>query len=182
MNRLLIKAKLGVGGALCAAASIACMPAAAAPVTSTGQAKAVAIRPLSLVKAGDLSFGNILAGPAAGTVTVNPSTDAPTYVGVAGAGGTIQAARFIGAGSANQLVFVRWNTAPFTIARQGGGATMIVDTLRTNSVLFVFAGNDPRIIPADRVLDIRFGARLRVGANQPEGTYGGSFAVTIDYP
>jgi len=58
---------------------------------------------------------------------------------------------------------------------------MLLDQLRTNSVLFVFGGVDPRIVPDDGVLDIRFGGRLRVGANQREGSYAGSFAVTLDY-
>lgn len=114
-------------------------------------------------------------------MVIDPATDVPAYVGVAGAGGTVSAARFVGAGSSGQLVYVRWNTAPFAITRQGGGATMLVDTLRTNSVFFVFAGNDPRIIPENRTLDIRFGARLRVGANQADGVYEGTFAITVDY-
>ncbi len=158
---------------------LTCAPAAAA--TATARAKAITIRPLSLIKTTDLSFGNIIPGRGGGTVIVDPLTDAPAYAGVAGAGGQIGAARFVGSGTANQLVFVTWNTAPFVITRQGGGATMTVDTLRTNSVFFVFAGSDPRIIPADRTMDIRFGARLRVGANQAEGVYEGTFAVTVDY-
>ena len=140
------------------------------------------VRPLSLLKTADLSFGNILAGPAAGTVTVDPATGAATYVGVTGGGGSTGAARLVGAGTAGQLVTVRWSTAAVTLTRIGGGATMRMDSLRTNSVFFVFAGSDPRIVPADRVLDIRFGGRLLVGANQPEGEYQGSFAVTVDYP
>ena len=48
-------------------------------------------------------------------------------------------------------------------------------------MLFVFGGVDPRIVPDDGVLDIRFGGRLRVGANQREGSYAGRFAVTLDY-
>ena len=122
------------------------------------------------------------AGRAAGTVTVNAATDAATHAGVTRSGGTVFAARFVGAGTAGQLVNVRWTTAPVVLTRVGGGSTMQVDSLRTNGVLFVFAGSDPRIIPADRVLDIRFGGRLLVGANQPEGDYQGSFTVTVDYP
>lgn len=168
-----------VAGLLLAACACA-VPAAAA--ATSARAKSVMIRPLSLLKTTDLSFGNIIAAPVAGSVTINPSTDAPVYAGVTGAGGPIHAARLVGAGTAGQLVWVRWTTAPVILARQGGGAQMTMTDLRTNSVLFVFAGSDPRIIPADRVLDIRFGGRLQVGANQREGVYEGSFVVTIDYP
>lgn len=178
MVRFFNTAKVCVAGLL---AALACVPAAAAPAVRTARAKAITIRPLSLLKTVDLSFGNIIPGANAGTVTINPVTDVPTYANVAGAGGQIAAARLVGGGTANQLVFVTWSTAPFLLTRQGGGATMTVDSLLTNSVFFIFPGNDPRVIPADRTLDIRFGARLRVGANQTEGVYEGTFAVTVDY-
>lgn len=161
---------------------VAIAPATARPAVATARAKATTVRPVSLVRTADLSFGDILASAAAGSVTVNSVSDAATYVGVQGAGGTVSAARFLGAGTAGQIVTVRWSTAPFVLTRVGGGATMQVDTLRTNCVLFCFAGSDPRIVPADRVLDIRFGGRLLVGANQREGEYQGQFAVTVDYP
>lgn len=165
-----------------AAAVVLAGPLWAAPAVSTARAKAITLTPLTILKTADLSFGDIIAAPVAGTVVINPYTDAATYAGLTGAGGTIQAARFVGAGTAGQLVLLRWPTAAFNLSRQGGGGTMRVDALRPNTTLFALSGVEPRIIPADRVLDIRFGARLNVGANQAEGIYEGSFTVTIDYP
>lgn len=162
-------------------AMLACAPVSAAPVVATAQAKAITIRPLSLLKTVDLSFGNIIPGTVAGTVTVSPATDAVTYTNVTGTGGQVGAARFVGAGTANQLVFIRASTAPFVLMRQGGGATMNVDTISINAAVFIFGDTAVRFIPADRTLDIRFGGRLRVAANQIEGVYEGTFAVTVDY-
>lgn len=162
-------------------ASLACAPATAAPAVATVRAKAITIRPLSLLKTVDLSFGNVIAGPVAGSVTLNPATDAPTYAGVTGAGGEIAAARFVGAGTANQLVFIRTSSAPFLLTRAGGGATMTIDQISINAAAFIYGDTAVRVIPDNRTLDIRFGGRLRVAANQPEGTYEGTFAVTVDY-
>ena len=155
--------------------------AQAAPATGEGAARAQINGGLTLVRTMDLSFGDLIAAPVAGSVVVSPTNDTRTLTAVTPAGGTVQAARFTGRGSPGRLAFVRWSTAPVTLSRIGGGATMIMDQLRTNSILFVFGGNDPRIIPASGILDIRFGARLRVGANQMEGEYQGTFDVTLDY-
>jgi len=138
------------------------------------------VSPLSLRLAGDLSFGDLIAAPVAGTVVVNPYTDARTLTGVTPAGGLVQAARLVGTATPGRLAYVRWPTTTITLTGSNG-STMLLDQLRTNSVLFVFGGVDPRIVPDDGVLDIRFGGRLRVGANQREGSYAGSFAVTLDY-
>lgn len=162
-------------------AALVCAPTAAAPASGTARARAITLQPLTLLKTGDLSFGTVIAGRVAGTVTVDPMTDAPIYANVTGAGGQISAARFVGAGSANQLVFIRASTAPFLITRQSGGATMTVDTLRINAALFIFGDTAVRFMPAGRTMDIRYGARLRVDANQAEGVYEGTFAVTVDY-
>ena len=59
---------------------------------------------------------------------------------------------------------------------------MQMDQLRSNGSNSTTSGNDPRIFGSDGMMDIRFGARLRVGAGQMEGTYAGTFTVTLDYP
>lgn len=167
-----------------AAATVAlslCAPAVSAPTVATARARAVTLRPLSLLKTTDLSFGNIVPGKVAGSVTVDPISDAAVYANVTGAGGPIAAARFVAAGSANQLVYIRIGTAPSLLTRQGGGATMSIDTLRINAAVFIVGETAIRVIPADRTLDIRYGARLLVAANQQDGVYEGSFGVTVDY-
>lgn len=175
MNRSALRL---VGGALLALLVAFASPATAA--TTQARSKAAIASPLSLSLAGDLSFGDIIAGPTAGTVVVDAYTDARILTGVTPAGGVVSAARLIGVATPGRLAYVRWPTAAITLTGSNG-STMLLDQLRTNSVLFVFGGLDPRIVPADGTLDIRFGGRLRVGANQREGSYAGSFAVTLDY-
>lgn len=158
------------------------MAARAAPARGQAGAEAVILRPFTIVKTEDLLFGNMATSNIQGTVVINPNTGAVTHTNVTGLGGTIQAAQAVGYGTPGSLVWVRWSTQAFTLARVGGGASMTVSQLRTNCVLFCFAGSDPRIVPANGFLDVRFGGQLNVGANQPDGEYVGSFAVTIDYP
>lgn len=148
----------------------------------SARAEAVILRPFSVVKTEDLLFGNMATTRLAGTVVVDPNTSRATHSNVVPMGGTVQAAQALGMGTPGSVVWVRWNTQPFTLTRVGGGATMTVSQLRSNCVLFCFTGSDPRIVPANGLLDVRFGGQLNVGANQPDGEYAGTFSVTIDYP
>ena len=75
-------------GSSMAAAGILSVPAQAA--TRAAPVEAVTIRPLSLVKTDDLDFGTLIAGPSAGTATINANTGVRTTAGgvTAAAGGT----------------------------------------------------------------------------------------------
>lgn len=158
-----------------------------AQAKTRGQAKALVVRRLTLVKQQDLSFGSILARAQAGTVSVNAFTNARTATGgVALVGGTAHAARFVGAGTPRGLAMVSWRVAPpYTLRRVGGLATadqtMTVDQLTANAVQFNGAGWDFLQIPANGFLDIRIGGRLQVKANQMPGDYEGTFDITLDY-
>lgn len=165
----------------CAAAAVLAAPLCAAPAVATAKAKAVTIRPLSLIKTRDLVFGNVIASTVAGTVVVDPDTEAALYTSVTGAGGTIQAARFLGAGTGGRMVNVRWTNGAFTLNRVGGGGTMRVDSLKAGSALVMNGNSGIGRIPLDRAFEIRMGGRLLVGANQREGDYEGTFAITVDY-
>lgn len=150
--------------------------------SARGQAKALIVRRFTLVKHQDLSFGNILARGQAGTVSINPFTDARTATGVSLVGGTAHAARFVGAGTPNGYAMVSWRVAPpYTLRRVGGTETMTVDQLTANAILYNGAGWDFRQVPANGLLDIRIGGRLQVAANQTPGDYQGQFEITVDY-
>ncbi len=161
--------------AAAAAAALLAPPAFAG--IAAGDGRAVVLEPLSLVNVTRLSFGDIAPGAAAGTVVINPDTEARTVTGgVTAIGGTVSAARFLGTGAANSNVaIIREPNGSITITRSGGTETMIVDDFT------VEGGNGARQIRNDRVLDFRIGGRLLVGANQVEGTYVGTFTVIVDY-
>jgi len=62
--------------AACALLTVGVVSSPAHAATQAGTAKAVALKPLSIVKISDLDFGNMIAGAAAGTVVIDPDTDA----------------------------------------------------------------------------------------------------------
>lgn len=150
-------------------------PLHAAP--AVGDGRAIVLEPLSLLNVAPLSFGDIAPGAAAGTVTINPDTEARTVTGgIVPIGGTISAARFLGTGAANtNVAIIREPKGSILITRVGGTQTMVVDNFT------VEGGNGARQIGGNRVLDFKIGGRLTVGANQAQGTYVGTFQVIVDY-
>ncbi|WP_182466641.1 DUF4402 domain-containing protein [Sphingomonas gilva] len=137
-------------------------------------AKAITLRPLSIVKLRDLEFGNLIAGPAAGTVTIDADDDSrSTTGGVGAAGGAPQAAQFYTYGGPRQFIYVTRGPLP-VLTRAGGGATMNVSQLTLNGATF-------RYLDDAGILDLRVGGQLNVGANQMAGEYSGSFTITVTY-
>lgn len=168
LNRLIV---------LLAMACAFATPAAAARVQASPKStgKATLVKPLSLLKLGDLDFGRIASGATAGTVTVNPNNDARTSTGgVTLMGGTPLAARFISYGTQGSLLIVTRTANPILVTRVGGTETMLVDTLILN-------GPTVRAIAANGTMDLRVGATLSVAANQVEGNYVGDMDVFVNY-
>lgn len=142
--------------------------------TQVGPTKAITLRPLSIVKLRDLEFGRLIAGATAGTVVINPVTDArATTGGVTAAGGAPLAAQFYTYGTANLVMQVTRGPLP-VLSRAGGGATMNVTQLTLN-------GPTTRVLNATGLIDLRVGGTLAVGANQLSGSYSGSFNITVTY-
>lgn len=141
---------------------------------TTGNAGAVTLRPLSIVNTGDLDFGTMLRPTTAGTVVINPATDARTVTGgVIAAGGTPGAAQFFTYGGPSQNVQVNRGPLP-VLNRVGGGASMNVTGLTLN-------GPTLRFLSAAGLLDLRVGGTLAVAANQQEGDYSGTFRIIVTY-
>lgn len=183
----------GVWRALCAALlGMLCLgvaPSAAAQMVFSGQgtASVVVIAPLQLVKAEDLVFGRIATTPAAGTVVINPISNACQYSATLAGGGGCHAARFVGMGGRKMRFRV---TLPTSLTLIGPGAPMTVDTftIGTNSSVTPPSGNSPgngnqryTIETATGIFDFRVGATLHVNANQGGGIYEGEFEVMVNY-
>lgn len=157
---------------LVSALAFAC-PAHAA--TATGNSQAVILTPLSVVNTDTLRFGDIIAGASAGTVTIDPYTEARTTTGGATAyGGAVSAGKFTGLSDGTSHLKIDVPVGSITITRVGGGATMLVDNFDIN-------GNKNNWVPGGAVYTFNVGARLRVGANQMTGTYTGTYSVTVNY-
>lgn len=154
------------------ALAFAC-PAFAASTAGTGQATIVT--PLSLVNTDTLRFGSIIPGASAGTVTINPYTEARTTTGGATAyGGAVSAGKFAGLSDNPSHLKIDVPNGSITLARVGGGATMTVDNFTIN-------GNKNDWVTSNVVFTFNVGARLLVGANQMAGTYTGTYTVTVNY-
>jgi hypothetical protein len=144
----------------------------AAGVAAAG--KAIAIKPLSIVKLRDMDFASAIPGATGGTIIIDPTNDSRSVTGsVIAAGGTPLAAQFITAATAGRLLQVNHGGLP-TLTRVGGGATMNVTQLTLNGPVL-------RTITATGILDLRVGGTLAVGANQLGGDYTGTFQIIVTY-
>lgn len=158
------------GLALLAVVWLAGAPAAYAATTSATATATVYVA-LTITKTADLNFGGLLPGAAAGTVTVNPDgTRTGTGVTLVG-GSTFGAATFALSGQPNASYTI---ALPSSITITDGTNTMTVDTFTSNP-----SGTGQ--LDASGSATLRVGATLKVGANQPPGTYSGTFDVTVDY-
>lgn len=167
-----------------AAAIAAFLPAAAAAqlADADATARAVILRPNTLVNTSDLDFGEFLSNAAPGTVTINALTGARTTGGgVLAVGGGVTRGEFQGTGGAVLIIITGSNAA--TLARVGGGAPSMTATLTRArqtptgpvalpNVAIVFGGG---------FRTYYVGGTLTVPANQLPGDYVGSYTLTVNY-
>ncbi|MCC6926774.1 DUF4402 domain-containing protein [Novosphingobium sp.] len=180
--------------AFCALLALALGTLLAAPAQAQNvvqaSAEAVVVSPLSLVRVDDLNFGQIVARPTPGTVTMDVNTGACTVTGAIVHAGTCQYAQFAGMGARRMTVRFQ---VPNSITVTGpGGATMLINniTLGTAPDLTFIGGNGNglgngnrryRIDSPTGMFMFRVAGRLNVGANQAPGVYNGTFPVTVQY-
>ena len=170
--------------AICVPAIAAALIALAAPAHAAdmpGTTTATVVRPNSLVKTDDLDFGTIISGATGGTVSLDAITGARTRTGGATlVGNDAQRAQFQGTGGL-LLISVSGSTS-VTLSRAGGGATPMTATLTraasTSGGGIALLGTT--LLPSG-VQTYYIGGTLTVPANQPEGTYSGTFTLTVNY-
>jgi hypothetical protein len=160
------------------AATIALLlPAAAvsAPVSAPSTGKATVLKSLSVLKQADLDFGELVVS-GAGTAAIDPVSGTMATTGlVTPIGSTAHPAMFTATGSRNSVVIIHVPSSPVTLTRVGGGGTMTVSD-------WTLDGKINRRIPPESAFNFSVGGTLNVGAAQAEGTYTGTFAVTVQYP
>ena len=157
---------------LIALAAPASLHAAAPANNATGTANL--LLPSAISKLDDMDFGFVTV-TTAGTAILNSATDSITATGgVLFAGGSPHAARFRVLSPSKTVVHVRLPNKAVTLTRAGGTETMTVDT-------WTMDGASTRNVVAKEAFEFKVGGTLNVGANQVEGVYIGSFAVTVDY-
>lgn len=150
---------------------------AAAPAyaqTATGQAAADISDSLTLSQVDGLDFGTILPGAGTGRVNINRNNGNCSTVGSITLVGGCHRGEFAVTGVANAQVRITTDSAPITLTRQGGGATMTMDRLRIN-------GGRNKSLSGAGTLTFYTSGRLQVGANQAPGVYDATFNVTVEY-
>ena len=129
--------------------------------------------PITISADRDLAFGSIAPGPAGGMVTIDPA-GGRTAAGVVVLGSGFGAASYtvrIAGGNPHYSI-----TLPSSVSLQGpGAATMVVDSFVSTP-----AGTGKVDPSAGRVGTLAVGATLRVGPNQPSGSYSAPFLVTVN--
>lgn len=162
------KMKLALAGAVIATGMVS---NAAYAATEQAQATVDVLTAVAIVVDSPLNFGVVAASAAGGTVAVAASGAAqPVGTGVVPISGGNAGAFRVTQGTNGALInLAASNPTPLT-----SGANQIVLsglTLSANSITF----NSAAITP------IYVGGTISLGANQPAGTYNGTFDVTAEY-
>lgn len=145
------------------------------PATSNASGNVSILRPLTILKQSDLDFGELVVR-GGGTAVIDPLTGALTTTGlVSHVGPAAQAAVFTTTGSRTSNVHIRIPQSPITITRVGGTQTMTVSA-------WTLDGNQNRKFPQNAAFNFAVGATLTVAAGQADGSYLGTFDVTVQYP
>jgi len=176
--------RLNICLAAVAATLVAATPAVGQQVSvNNATAKGTVLLPLSLSETQQLDFGTVIASTtvgADGNVVIDPATGARSFpagnvIGVATYPG--QRGLFQGAGTAGRSVLL--TLTPPSVLTSG------TNTLAVNSMSFDGCGagcvSTSRTIDVTGAFTIGVGGDFEVLANQPNGLYSASYAVTADY-
>ncbi|MEL7445014.1 MAG: DUF4402 domain-containing protein [Pseudomonadota bacterium] len=175
---------LRIIGASLAAACTAIAPSAAHAQDTDSDSRAFLVTPLSFVKQTDLDFGQIIPTTTAGTVAMDSNGNVTTTGGVIQVDGTQEPALFWGYGSFNQTVLINIDQNTYTLTRQGGTDTMLLDQVTIGSAPPIIISTSPRrfrIANPNGFFAFTIAGRLQVAANQPGGVYESTITVTLEY-
>lgn len=130
------------------------------------------ILPITLTKNADLGFGQIASGGTSGSVTVTPAGGRSATGGASlGSAAGVGAAQFTVTGD---LLATYSITLPGSTTLSSGGNSMTLNAFASSP-----SGTGNLGLLGQQTLTV--GATLQVGANQPSGTYSGTFSVTVAY-
>jgi len=159
------------GAIALALASFGLMSQSAMAATSTANASAVILTPISITNNTALAFGDVYPDTAAGGTVLLDPTGARTAGGAAALGATPgAAAQFTVSGQASALYTITLPAAAVTLT--SGANNMTIDS-------FLSDGTGTLDGTGNEIINV--GATLNVNANQPAGTYSGTFDVTVNY-
>lgn len=185
MRRFLLSAPglaaLALAGLLISSAARGVEPPPAGNVASalaSTSSSARIVEGLAIQKTQDLDLGEVRAGASAGTVRIDVGSGGGTgrtaSGGVALSGSAFSAAQFqVTTGAGNSRVQISLPAA-VTLSRVGGSETLVVRDFRARLESACGSGG----ACGDSVLLV--GASLQIAAEQPSGSYAGTFTVTVN--
>jgi len=142
--------------------------------TATATASAVIIAPLSITKTVDLHFGTVWRGTTAGTVVLTPA-------GVRSATGGVTLSTLTPVASVASFTIEGETTRAITITLPSADVIISDGTNNMEVNTFVSTPAAGAYTLAGATTTLTVGATLNVDANQPSGTYSGSFDVSVNY-
>jgi hypothetical protein len=140
----------------------------AAPVTATGTARARVLRQIVVTKTSDLDFGVIVPATSASTVVISTAGARTCGAGVTCTGSFAPAAFTISGTSGVVATITGDNSVTLT---NGSGGTMTAALNRSAATVTLAA----------TASTVQVGGTLSMAANQADGTYSGTFNITVDY-
>lgn len=160
-----------VAGSLGQASAAIAVQDSASDATATAGARIIA--PITIVKGTNLNFGDIVAGASVGTVVID-NTGARTHTGgtTLGSASAISKATFDVGGQAASTYTISLPAS--VVITETGGGTMTVDGFNSNP-----AGTGT--LDGSGAQTINVGATLNVGSPQAQGSYTGTYTVTVAY-
>jgi hypothetical protein len=126
----------------------------------------------TISKTADMNFGTLLTSAVAGTCVLSPAG-----VRTAGGGTFLGSATGVSAAAFNVTGIAN---ATFAITLPGS-ATLISGANNLTVTLFTSTPSGTTTLSAGGTRTLLVGGRANVNANQPSGTYSGTFQVTVNY-
>lgn len=149
-------------------------PVRALAATESVDITATIVPSVSLTVSQPLSFGSIVIGSGAGSLTLDPVGAVSSTGNVTSTGVQSPAMVTITAEPGMQLL----TSTDSSVTLYSGSDTMIVNNFQISDGTV----GVPKIMtlnfPSE---DVTIGATLQIGANQPPGDYTGTFTYTVDY-
>ena len=143
--------------------------------TATSNAAAVIIAPLSITNTAGLHFGTIMRSATAGTVSIATDGTRSSLGGV-----TLSALAPVHSVATFSIEGESGKTVTITLP----ASTTIVNAATDDMIVDAFVSDPDDANPVTltgAATVLRVGATLNVDANQPSGTYTGTFDVSVNY-
>lgn len=175
IHQKLIQGLKGLSAVCAACLAVAAHAAPGQTDFAQGKAQVEVASPPQILPVEDLRFGQILAPPVAGTVTITPAGSVTSSFALPAWPSVRGPAQFLVLGDANRRFITSHSNS--TVISNANGASMTVSNLAFNRS----SASPINRLDANGFFILYIGGTLNVQANQQPGDYSGVFEVTVFY-